>query len=451
MKNKVALLTVVCLLSLATAAGLKPTVNDGTQNDIMKGNVSDGVNKNLPSPTQVLPGDLIWSNKNSAPGSGRYWCSGTGVVRDTIYFCGGRDMLANSSVRTITAYDIQNSTWITAGLPTLLTPRRAGAGGLIGNKIYVAGGRDSSHNTLYTCEEIDLDTKTVTQMANMPGAGVWASCGAVADDKLYVIGSEYYEGTTYEYDPASNMWSTRASIPVGRGWAAAVGTGGKVYVTGGSDASSNTLQDCWEYNPTANSWTQKASMPGPRIYHRMVAYQDTLLYVLGGSIDGSLSADNIVYKYHIPSNTWSTETHMNTSRGWHMPNVVGNSIWVAYGSDCSTPTYLTNLEEGLIPTSGITELKLVSEKEPSLRIVNPVKKQALLNFSVPQPSEVMLGIYNTTGALVKMLIKERVQPGEYSKTWDRRDAKGKPVACGTYFCRLTVNGRAVSAKAILLQ
>jgi len=408
----------------------------------------DRSNDTLRGTTQVRPTNLTWYVRTAAPEPGRYWSPGTGVVRDTIYFLGGRQSNA-PSIRTITAYDIANGTWITTGLPTLSRPRRAGAGGRIGNKIYVAGGRDSASTTLNSCEEFDVDTKTVTAKANMP-AGAWACCGAVVNDKLYVIGSESSTGTTYEYDPSSNSWTTKATLPMGRGWAAAVGAGGKVYVTGGSDASQNEYQDCWEFDPVNNTWTQKANMPGPRIYHRMVAYEDTVIYVLGGSADGAAAADNLVYKYHIPSNTWSTETPMITRRGWHMPNVVGGSIWVAYGSDCVTPTYLVNLEEGLIPMTGMEEYKIESGSL-SLKMTNPVKAYGWLRFGVPKAGRVNLGVYDVTGSLVKTLVDELLSPGEYQFTWDRRDASGKRVANGTYFYRLTIDGKSVSAKAIVVK
>jgi N-acetylneuraminic acid mutarotase len=37
-------------------------------------------------------------------------------------------------------------------------------------------------------------------------------------------------------------------LPVGRGWAAAAGAGGKLYVFGGA-GSAGVLNDCWEFDP----------------------------------------------------------------------------------------------------------------------------------------------------------------------------------------------------------
>ncbi len=286
---------------------------------------------------------MVWPARQGAPAPGRYWCPGTGVVRDTIYFLGGRTDYGGgntNSTRTIWAYVPAENSWITTGLPTLLVPRRAGGGGRIGNKIYVAGGRDSTHTTLATCEEFDVDTKTVSPKASMPGA-CWACASAVVNGKLYIIGDENNSGNTYEYDPVNNQWSVKATLPVGRGWAAGAGAQGRVYVFGGSDASGNTLSDCWEFDPVNNTWTQKAAMPGPRIYHTAVAYNDTLIFVLGGSPDGAAYADSVVYCYNVLANTWSAGAPMPSARGWLMANQVGGAIYASFGSDAQTPTFLT--------------------------------------------------------------------------------------------------------------
>lgn len=297
------------------------------------------------SPQPNHPGGfgMVWVSRQSSPAPGRYWCPGSGVVRDTVYFLGGRIDYGGghtNSTRQIWAYVPESDSWITTGLPTLLVPRRAGGGGRIGNKIYVAGGRDSSHTTLGTCEEFDVDTKTVTQKANMPNP-CWACASAVVGDKLYIIGDENHSENTFEYDPVENRWYVKSSLPVGRGWAAAAGAQGKVYVFGGSDASGNTLSDCWEFDPIGNTWTQKAALPGPRIYHSAVSFNDTVIFVIGGSPDGSAVADNLVYLYHVLNNTWTVMSPMPTARGWVMANQVGTSIYAGLGSDCLTPTFLT--------------------------------------------------------------------------------------------------------------
>jgi hypothetical protein len=308
------------------------------------------------------PGDPItWTTLTPSPAVARYWCPGHGVVRDTIWFCGGRTS-AVASINEIIAYVPANNTWVTTGLPTLLTARRAGGGGRIGNKIYVACGRDNASTTLATCEEFDVDTKVVTTKASAPAAS-WACAGGVAGGKLYIVGNESYTGTCYEYDPALNTWATKANIPVGRGWSACVGIGNKLYVLGGIATGSNWLSDCYEFDPTANTWTAKASMPGPRGYHTAVAVNDQDIYVVGGSVSGG-ACDNIVYKYNVASNTWTTEVPMPTARGWEMANQVGSAIYVSFGSDATTPTYLQTNERGSLAPPPQNDVGVMAIRSP---------------------------------------------------------------------------------------
>ena len=111
---------------------------------------SNPANDTLIGQTVVSMPTMVWVESTAAPSPGRHWCPGTGVYRDTLWFLGGR-LSAQASTRSITAYDLASGTWIDSGLPTLTTPRRAGGGGQIGNKIYIAGGRDSGSVTLNTC------------------------------------------------------------------------------------------------------------------------------------------------------------------------------------------------------------------------------------------------------------------------------------------------------------
>jgi len=308
------------------------------------------------------PGDPItWTTLTPSPAIARYWCPGTGVVRDTIWFCGGRTS-AVASINEIIAYVPATNTWVTSGLPTLLTARRAGGGGRIGNKIYVAAGRDNASTTLSSCEEFDVDTKVLTTKASMPAA-YWAVASAVAAGKLYIIGNENYVGTCYEYDPVANTWTTKASMPVGRGWTAAAGIGNKVYVFGGVGSGSAYLNDCYEFDPVANTWTLKAPMPGTRLYHTAVAVNDQDVYVIGGSATGG-ACDALVYKYNVASNTWTTEAPMPTARGWEMANYVSSALYVSFGSDATTPTYLQTNEKGSLAPPPQNDVGVMAIRSP---------------------------------------------------------------------------------------
>ncbi|MEO0130623.1 MAG: hypothetical protein ABIK76_02895, partial [candidate division WOR-3 bacterium] len=84
--------------------------------------IPEAINMIIPSsPVSLDPTEEItWRIIDSSPPPGRYWCPATGVVRDTIYFLGGRaDGGYANSVRSIYAYVPSTNTWINTGLPTL--------------------------------------------------------------------------------------------------------------------------------------------------------------------------------------------------------------------------------------------------------------------------------------------------------------------------------------------
>jgi flagellar hook assembly protein FlgD len=80
-----------------------------------------------------------------------------------------------------------------------------------------------------------------------------------------------------------------------------------------------------------------------------------------------------------------------------------------------------------------------------------VRDLARISYSVSRTSRVDLGIYDVTGKLVRTLVDGKVEPGSQSIDWNRTDNGGRRVANGTYFYRLTVDGKSVSGKAIVLK
>jgi len=79
-----------------------------------------------------------------------------------------------------------------------------------------------------------------------------------------------------------------------------------------------------------------------------------------------------------------------------------------------------------------------------------IRGQSRISYSVSGPGYVSLGVYDATGRLVRMLVNSEVAPGERSAVWNRADNSGRTVAKGTYFYRLTVGGRSVSSKAVVI-
>ncbi|MDZ7268866.1 MAG: phytase [candidate division KSB1 bacterium] len=81
---------------------------------------------------------------------------------------------------------------------------------------------------------------------------------------------------------------------------------------------------------------------------------------------------------------------------------------------------------------------------------NPFNPATTLLYHVETLAPVRLAVYDAQGREVASLVEATQVPGEYRVTWNGRDARGRPVASGAYFARLTV-GNVVQQQAMLLQ
>ncbi len=73
-----------------------------------------------------------------------------------------------------------------------------------------------------------------------------------------------YHNDWYEYDPVTNSWTAKTSLPsVGRDHATGVAVDTLGYVIAGEVAGGATAQ-VWQYNPYVDSWVAKSSVPVAR-------------------------------------------------------------------------------------------------------------------------------------------------------------------------------------------
>ncbi|MGB8657976.1 MAG: FlgD immunoglobulin-like domain containing protein [Candidatus Zixiibacteriota bacterium] len=70
-------------------------------------------------------------------------------------------------------------------------------------------------------------------------------------------------------------------------------------------------------------------------------------------------------------------------------------------------------------------------------------------FKVPIPTT--LKIYNVLGQRVRTLVDEQKTAGNYEVVWDGKDDRGKELASGIYFCKLTAGSYQKTRKMLLLR
>ncbi len=83
---------------------------------------------------------------------------------------------------------------------------------------------------------------------------------------------------------------------------------------------------------------------------------------------------------------------------------------------------------------------------------NPFNVATQISFSLPQPLEVTLNIYNLLGQRVVTLIGgEMMSAGGHDLTWDGLDSHGLEAASGMYFYRLTAGDISLTKRMLLLK
>jgi N-acetylneuraminic acid mutarotase len=239
-----------------------------------------------------------------------------GVMNGKLYVAGGMTTGGETSTLTgvLEIYDPASDSW-TPGAP-MGTPRQGAAAGVIGNLLYVAGGRDA---TSYSgvLESYNPDTNTWTTRNPMPTLRNQAAA-AVWNGKLYVMGGENASSGTLDtlqvYDPASNIWTTLASMPAfkGRRDHAAAAIGDTIWVVGG--ATTATATSLLAYHPGTDTWFVRSNIPTPR-YGPAAAVLNGRLYVAGGYGTVGTPGETAVLEIYDPSTgIWSTKRSMQYAR-----------------------------------------------------------------------------------------------------------------------------------------
>jgi hypothetical protein len=119
-----------------------------------------------------------------------------------------------------------------------------------------------------------------------------------------------------------------------------------------------------------------------------------------------------------PETTAFVDTDPPADRAWYRLALRAHNGTYAFTSPILASAHLqrTSLEE-----------VNVSDSEESIQIRFRVAAGA---------GRVQLGVYDVRGRLVRGLVDEAMEPGEYLRTWDERDRRGHTVARGIYFVHL---------------
>lgn len=276
---------------------------------------------------------------------------GAAAADGKIFAIGGQDGIGRY-LSTNEMYDPVSNTWVKR--TSMPTPRVNFGIAVYDNKIYVIGGAigvdpSGNGNALKTAanEVYDPITDTWETKASLPTPrhGLTAT---VANGKIYAIsGVEQgsYRGLDYGsvknevYDPETDTWTTEPSIPNGVFHAVSATVDDKIYVLGGAEASlgisgwSNFNQ---VYDTEQKTWTSASPVPvgvdGAAGGVTTEAFMSTRICVFGGFTDASYEACNLTQIYNPDKNVWVTGAQMPTPHALFGVANVNDELYAIGGS-----------------------------------------------------------------------------------------------------------------------
>jgi Kelch motif len=167
------------------------------------------------------------------------------------------------------------------------TARGALVAGVIGDRLYVAGGaRDGT--ALATLEIYDLRRRRWSRGPSMPTAREHLA-GTVHDGAFYVLAGRAGRlgnlRVAERYVPARRRWERLPALRKARGGIAAATVGERIVVVGGEEAA-GTIAAVESFDPGARRWRSEPSLKTPRHGLGAVSYRGQVVVLEGGPTPG---------------------------------------------------------------------------------------------------------------------------------------------------------------------
>ncbi|MBN1562095.1 T9SS type A sorting domain-containing protein, partial [candidate division KSB1 bacterium] len=69
---------------------------------------------------------------------------------------------------------------------------------------------------------------------------------------------------------------------------------------------------------------------------------------------------------------------------------------------------------------------------------NPFNPRTTIEYSLPQPGQVIISIFNLSGQHIRTLVDEEKNAGAYSVIWDATDQTSQKTSSGVYLYRIQI-------------
>jgi len=190
------------------------------------------------------------------------------AYRGKLYVHGGyraRRSLGSATAR-LWVYDTRRNRW--SRLPSSPSPRAAHALGVVGGRLYAAGGANE-RGSLRTMDVYSFRRKRWARGPSFPGPARDHTTGAATGGRFYVLaGRQGARGNfrvAESYDPRRRRWTRLPGLGRARGGIAAAVVRGRIVVFGGEDfTTGRTIERVEVYDPRRRRWRDLPDMRTPR-------------------------------------------------------------------------------------------------------------------------------------------------------------------------------------------
>jgi N-acetylneuraminic acid mutarotase len=181
-------------------------------------------------------------------------------------------------------------------------------------------------------------------------------------DKVLIFGGVVASGSNinsvYEYDPAINLWSSKASIPNASGLSKSTCVklnNGKILLFGGSqNGSAPQSNKVFEYTISSDSWVTLTDLPNSlgREQMKSTLINDSIILLTGGlsTISSALEYPTTNYLYNTNSNTFTPAGNLPIGVINHTSTLLSNGeVLITGGFDgnqARDEVYVFNLQNG---------------------------------------------------------------------------------------------------------
>ena len=211
------------------------------------------------------------------------------TYRGDVYVVGGYSGATGltDDVATLYRYDPGRDRW--RRLPSMPTARGALVAGVIGHRLYAAGGASAHHGgALPTLEVYDFRTPP---LAHRPGHGDRARAPRRRGRRRPLLRARRPRGGRRQLRrrrvvrPAHRRWRSEPPMRKPRGGIGAATVGGRIVVVGGEEGA-GTIREVELFNPRTRRWRRLPDLPTPRHGLGVVARRGRVYTLAGGDQPG---------------------------------------------------------------------------------------------------------------------------------------------------------------------